>query len=400
MRIAETFVRSVALNWVLGAAAVVVSGCSSDDAPMETPGGALAGRAYIVSEEHQDLTVIDLPSLTVIGRVATAGRGNHMAELNADFTKAYVSSPDTNEVIVVDTTRLIVTKRIRVGGHPTHLTLSGDGSLLAVMCEVDDAVAFIDVKTDEAIKFLRGFYTPHFLRTAKDGRYGYVANLGAHHVTRVDLQSLTIDEEIPLAGMAARTPAPNEGGFADAQIAHDGVLYAADRATGRVLVYDIAARTALPEIRVGQRPWIVYAEHPFVHVPLRHLVPNFGDRTVSLIDGRGSGETMKALPGDSEAFGVNYSSMAPDKAFVMNRIREDIAVVDTSRGEIAEYIPVGGNTETAATTPDGRWIVAAVSSAAAVVVIDVVTNKIVKRFENVGKYPWSVTIPMGQNYCH
>jgi DNA-binding beta-propeller fold protein YncE len=109
---------------------------------------------------------------------------------------------------------------------------------------------------------------------------------------------------------------------------------------------------------------------------------------------------MKALPGDSEAFGVNYSSMAPDKAFVMNRIREDIAVVDTSRGEIAEYIRVGGNTETAATTPDGRWIVAAVSSAAAVVVIDVVTNKIVKRFENVGKYPWSVTIPMGQNYCH
>jgi DNA-binding beta-propeller fold protein YncE len=35
-----------------------------------------------------------------------------------------------------------------------------------------------------------------------------------------------------------------------------------------------------------------------------------------------------------------------------------------------------------------------------VVVIDAQTNGIVKRFDRVGKYPWSVTIPNGQNYCH
>ena len=37
---------------------------------------------------------------------------------------------------------------------------------------------------------------------------------------------------------------------------------------------------------------------------------------------------------------------------------------------------------------------------AKVVVIDTVTEQIVKTFENVGNYPWSVTIPKGQNYCH
>jgi YVTN family beta-propeller protein len=128
-------------------------------------------------------------------------------------------------------------------------------------------------------------------------------------------------------------------------------------------------------------------------------VPNFDDQTVSLIDGV-SRSTMSALPGDSEAYGVNYSSLTPDKAFVMNRVREDIAVVDTARGEITGRIPVGGNTETAATTPDGRWIVAAVSSANKVVVIDARSNQVVKSFEGLGKYPWSVTIPNGQNYCH
>ena len=61
---------------------------------------------------------------------------------------------------------------------------------------------------------------------------------------------------------------------------------------------------------------------------------------------------------------------------------------------------MGGNTETASTTPDGKLIVAAVSSANRVVVIDAKTGDIVKTFENVGSYPWSVTIPRGQNYCH
>jgi YVTN family beta-propeller protein len=368
-------------------------GCSG------TEPGDLSQRAYIVSQEHEELTVIDLPSLSVIGRVATGGSGNHMAELSADFAKAYVSSPDTNEVIVVDVKTMNVTKRIKVEAHPTHLTLSRDGTLLAVMCEYADAIAFIDARTDTGIKFLRGFYTPHFMRYSRDGRYGYVANVGAHHITRVDLQTLSIDEEISLDGIAPGTRVLDEGGFADAQIASDGVLYAAHRATGRVLVYDTVAHAKLPELQVGKNPWIVYAEHPFANLPLRHLVPNFDDQTVSLIDGQAR-KTMMSLPGDSESFGVNYTPLAPGKAFVMNRVREDISVVDTAKGEITARIPVGGNTETAATTADGKWIVAAVSSAASVVVIDALTNGIVKRFDGVGKYPWSVTIPNGQNYCH
>jgi YVTN family beta-propeller protein len=383
--------RSRGVLLAMAMAATAAGGCTSGD--------DLTRRAYVVSEEHEELTVIDLDRLEVIARVATTGVGNHMAELNADFSRAYVTSPETNEVIVVDVESFAVTTKIKVGAHPTHLTLSPDGRLLAVMAEDDDAVVFIDPARNQVVKTVTGFFTPHFMRYARDGRYAYVANAGAHHLSRVDLQALAIDEQIPLEGMPVGTPAPEEGGFADAQIAHDGVLYAANKATGRVLMYDTVARKKLPEIRVGQRPWMVYAEHPFPGLPLRHLSTNFGDKTVSLIDGKAR-MTMHALEGDSEAYGVNFSSRAPDKAFVMNRIREDIAVVDTARGELTARIPVGGNTETASTTPDGKWIVATVSSAASVVVIDAVTNAVVERFEGVGRYPWSVTIPKGQNYCH
>jgi YVTN family beta-propeller protein len=121
---------------------------------------------------------------------------------------------------------------------------------------------------------------------------------------------------------------------------------------------------------------------------------------VSVINGIKEPSVRGSLPGDEEAYGVNYTSVAPNKAFVMNRLRKDIAVVDTDTLEIKERIPVGGNTETAATTRDGKYVVAAVSGANRVVIIDAETNEVVKSFDNFGNYPWSVTIPMGQNYCH
>jgi DNA-binding beta-propeller fold protein YncE len=387
-------------------------GCSGESSQPMPATEDLLQRAYIVSEESDELTVIDLRDLSVIGRVATLGKGNHMAELNADFTKAYVSSPDTNEIIVVDVKGMQVMNRIGMApgtfqvrsrlstaAHPTHLTLSPDGKLLAVMAEEGDSVVFIDPATDQIVKTVSGFHTPHFLRYARDGRYGYVANLGAHHISRVDLQTFTIDEQIPLDGMPVPTAAPDEGGFADAQIGQDGVVYAASRATGRVIAYDTVARKKLPELNAGPHPWIVYAEHPFKNVPLQ-IVTNWGDKTVAMLDGRISSVKTVKDGGDEDSNGVNYSPLVPTKAFVMNRVREDIAVLDTAAGTVAARIPVGGNTETASTTPDGRWVVATVSSAAAVVVIDARTNAIVKRFEGVGKYPWSVLIPRGQNYCH
>jgi YVTN family beta-propeller protein len=271
--------------------------------------------------------------------------------------------------------------------------------MFAVMNEYGGSISFIDTAQDVEMKRLPGFYTPHFLRPAPDGRYAYVANVGASHITRVNLETLEIEREIPLDGTTVPTLAPDETGFADAQIDRDGILYAAHAATGRVLVYDTNTATKVSEIQVGASPWIVYAGHPFANVPARYLVPNFGDQTVSML-AAGAPQAVATMPGDQESFGVNYTSQAPDKAFVMNRMRKDISVVDMSTKTIVERIDVGGNTETASTTPDGKLIVAAVSGADEVVVIDAMTNKIIKVFSGVGKYPWSVTIPNGQNYCH
>lgn len=374
-----------------------LAGCASQS----DPGPDLAHRAYIISRESDDLTVIDLDKLEIIGVVHTAGLQNHMGELSADLSKIYVDSSETDQTIVVDTRTLSVTGHIATGSHPTHVSLSRDGSMLAVMNEYGNSVTFIDPVTDTEISRLPGFFTPHFMRFSPDGAYGYVANIGAFHLTRVDLKTRQIVDHIPLEGAEGppnETLAPNETGFADAQIDQDGVLYAAHNATSRVLVYDTVAQRKIAERAVGAHPWIVYAEHPFAELPRRHLVPAFGDRTVSMVHTDDPITTIDA--GDMEAFGVNYSPLVPDKAFVMNRLNENIRVVDTANGTVTGTIPTGGNTETASTTADGKWIVAAVSSSNQVIVIDAKTNAIVKTFDHVGVYPWSVTIPFGQNYCH
>jgi DNA-binding beta-propeller fold protein YncE len=380
--------------FVIGSTAVL--GCGDTTEPPN-----LTNRAYIISRESDDLTVIDLDKLEIIGVVHTAGFQNHMAELNADFTKLYVDSEATDESIVVDATKLEIVKRIPTGDSPTHVSLSRDGKLLAIMNEYGNSVTLVDPATDVEIKRLEGFYTPHFMRFAPDGKYAYVANIGAYHLTRVDLSTLEIDGHIPLDGFDGPpnvTLAADEMGFADAQIDPDGMLFAAHNMAAKVLVYDTVSREKVAERAVGPNPWIVYAEHPFTALPRRQLVPAFGDHTVGLLAGDAP---LKSLPaGDMESFGVNYSPLVPDKAFVMNRVRKNIAVVNTAAGTVTGSIETGGTTETASTTADGKWIVATVSSTNQVIVIDAMTNQIVKTFNDVGKYPWSVTIPLGQNYCH
>lgn len=363
---------------------------------------ALKNRAYIVSLESDELTVIDLDKLEIIGQVPTLGKSNHMAEVSADYKKVFVDSSHSDEVVVVDAQKLQVTNRISLGKHPGHLTITPDGNRLAIMAEDSNEIALLDPDAEEVVARIPGFQTPHFMRFDAAGKYGYVANIGGNHVARVDMETLQIVERIALDGMPMDGTATDEGGFADAQISNDGIMYAAHHETGKVLVYDTKSHKKLEELQSGSRPWVAFAEHPFKGIALKHLVPNFGDQTLTLIDAaaRKAPKIWKTLEGDEEAYGVNFSPLVPELAFVMNRMRKDIAVVDTELGEILERIDVGGNTETASTTPDGKLIIATVSDANKVVVIDVAQRTIKKVFENVGKYPWSVTIPGGQNYCH
>lgn len=382
--------------------AVSLCACGQATEGPSTAKQAGPGKAYVVSLHSDELTIIDLESLAIEAQVPTGGVGNHMVALSGDGRQAFVTSSETDEIVIVDTDALAVIDRVSVGGHPTHLSATPDGRHMAIMEEGHDglgSVALFNVDSHAVERRLDGVSTPHFMRFSQDGTTGYVANIAGNFITQVDMQSFEVRDRIALGGMSD-SPLDHEGGFADAQIDASGVLYAAHHDSSRVLVYDTLAEQKLGELRVGTAPWVAFASHPFDDLPLRHVVTNLGDRSLSVIDGDTRAVLDRTLEGDEEAYGVNFSPRAPGLAFVMLKVGQGIEVIDTERQARVERIRVGGNVETASTTPDGRYIVAAVSDANQVVIVDPVERNVVKRFEDVGVYPWAVAVPGGQNYCH
>ena len=395
--------KRVRMRLVLSSCFVAFAGCTSTAGPEPSEGDALPLRAYVVSFLSDELAVINLDDMSLEALVPTGGTENHMVATVPNGQQVFVTSSGSDELIVIDARSLTVIDRIAGGSPPTHINATPAGEYIAVMEEGEPgeagSVAFVGMRSRSVEFRVEHVALPHYVRYSKDGGTGYVANAKGDFITRVDLETMQVVDTLELEG-AQHTLHPEEVGFTDAQVDRDGILYAAHNGSGRVLVYDTVRERRLPDLQVGRSPWVAFASHPFDNVPLRHLVPNLGDQTVSVIDGATRAVLDRTLSGDEEAYGVNYSSRTPNLAFVMLRVGRAIDVVDTAAQERIDRIDVGGNVEVASTTPDGRLIVATVSGEDEVVVIDPVTREIAERFAGVGVYPWSVAIPGGQNYCH
>jgi DNA-binding beta-propeller fold protein YncE len=216
----------------------------------------------------------------------------------------------------------------------------------------------------------------------------------------LDLDSQKVTDVLLLEGQTQPGPCSGDPcGFADAQIDKSGFLVAAHIESGRVLSYDTNRLIRRPDLKMGNRPWSIFVDQLSDDFDTQ-LMPNWGDETVSVIDRRQQREVARSLEGDQQSYGINYSPLAPGQAFVLNRMKERVAVIDRTSGSLIESIDVGGTTETASTTKDGRYLLLPISSTNQFAVLDVTTHSEVARFDDVGIYPWSVTTIGGQNYCH
>jgi YVTN family beta-propeller protein len=384
----------------------------------------------VVSEESDELFVVDLQSMTEVGRVDTrVGEGinqNHMALVSEDGLKVYVMATAKDSVVVVNALTLEVEKTIPVGSHTTHANAcwgcgpggrdelwvvneggsheaeeSGDHAEASEDAHGSEgSLSVIDMGTDEVVQTIEdaSFMVPHFVRFA--GRRAYVPSIGGNQISVVDLDSYVVSDVLLLEGTEAPSECSGDPcGFADAQIDGSGRLFAAHIETGRVVVYDTVARERFADVAGGAQPWSVFVDS-FDASARTHLMPNWGDSTVSIFDRAERREIARSADGDRESYGDNYSPLAPDQASVLNRVKGQVAVTDRETGERDELLDVGGTTETGSTTADGRFLLLPISSQNEFRVLDAVTRNEVAVFDNVGQYPWSVTTVGGQNYCH
>ncbi len=360
----------------------------------------LSHRAYVVSAESNELFVFDFETLEAIGSVDTSlfgeANANHMAIVSPDGAKVFISASHARSLVVVDAASLEVTGTIDVGTYNSHMSVRPGTSELWVVNEDDDSVSVVDMDSEQVLRTITddSFDVPHFVRFSGD--FAYIANIGGNQISVLDLSTDTVVDTLVADGTEEGACAGDPCGFADAQISPDGILFASHIETGTVLVYDTVNRTRLADVPVGTQPWSAFVD-PFGGDDDAAMVPSWGDLSVSRIGADGS--RIAAEVGDSEVYGVNYSPTAPGEAFVLNRSSHEVIVVDRATGARIESLDVGGTTETATTTPDGRLLLP-VSSAGAVAVIDTATHEEIARFEDVGVVPWSVATAAGQNYCH
>ena len=383
---------------------------------------ALSHRAYVISEESNDLFVVDLSDMTKVGQidssVANAANGNHMSMLSQDGSKLYITAASEDAIVVVDTRTLTATGRIDLGSRPTHseacFNCAPDGrdelwvvneggggpALQGESGEGVGSVSVIDMATDEVVRSIAdpSFNVPHFVRFHE--RTAYIPSIGGNQISVLDLDTQLVSDVLLIEGQTEPGPCSGDPcGFADAQIDKSGLLVAAHIESGRVLSFDTNRLIRRPDLKMGNRPWSIFVDQLSDDYDT-HLMPNWGDETVSVIDRREQREVARSLEGDQESYGINYSPLAPGQAFVLNRTKERVAVIDRTTGSLIEALDVGGTTETASTTRDGRFLLLPISSTNQFAVLDVTTRTEVARFDDVGIYPWSVTTVGGQNYCH
>jgi YVTN family beta-propeller protein len=363
--------------------------------------GALLDRAYVVSRDSNELFVLDSESLEAVGSIDTTvfpGRvnGNHMAMVGMDGQKVYITATDADTIVVVDAASLTISGTISVGRHATHAAVSPNGRELWVVSEEDNAVLVIDTATDTVTHTLTdaSLVIPHNVRFTDT--LAYVPSIGGNQITVFDRATYAVVDVLVAAGTEMGACASDPCGFADAQIDPDGVLFASHVETGTVLVYDTVTGERLADVGVGMSPWSAFVD-PFGDTPGMAMVPTWSDTAVARVDV--SGERVMSGAGDQEVYGVNFSPLAPTEAFVLNRVRNEVSVIDRETGASIHRIDVGGTTETATTAMNGR-ILLPISSTGELLVLDPATHAIVARHLGVGAYPWSVATAAGQNYCH
>ncbi|MCG8421396.1 MAG: YncE family protein, partial [Proteobacteria bacterium] len=352
---------ALSMLWALAA------GCNSDDESTDTA-EALANRAYVISENSDDLFIVDLRTMTEVAKIDTnIGVGinrNHMAVLSQDGSKLYLTATHHSAIAVVDTIELEVAKIIPIGAHPSHANACfacGPNSRdeLWVVNEDSGSVSVIDMERDQVVDTVAhpSMMVPHFVRFANGS--AYVPSIGGNQITVIDLASRQVSDVLLADGAtAAGLCSADPCGFADAQIDGNGILSAAHIESGNVLLYDTRTKQRLSDLDIGNQPWAVFVD-PLSNEFDTHLMPNWGDSTVSIIDRVSRTEIARSTAGDIESYGVNYSPLAPGQAFVLNRMQERVSVVDRTNGSLIGSINVGGTTETASTTADGRYLVTA-----------------------------------------
>lgn len=288
------------------------------------------------------------------------------AKFSLDGTKLYIVCEDDDSVLALDLRTQRVAKKVKVGHKPKDLAVSPDGKTLYVSNEWSDTVSVVDTATFQVRRTLNTGWGPRGLTTDRPGKVLYVANSIGNDISILDLSTGAELKRLS----ALRSPHY-------VQLSRDG---------RRVYVSNLLPHLAGPdespvsEFMIIDTQKQIVAERVLVPgvMELRHIAEapaaQGGYLLVPFLRPKNLNPLIQVANGWILTHGVAivYPGKSTDAAIAHSKVTE-ILLDDIDR----YYAGADG----AAFTPDGRYALITHAEAATVSVID--TSRLAQRLRNI-----------------
>lgn len=255
--------------------------------------------------------------------------------------------------------------------------LTPDEKSLVVANALADTLTFIDPKTAQVQRTVRGIVDPYHLRFTPDMKWLITAANRLNHVDfyRWDGKDLTLVQRVA----TAKTPSHL---WVDSQ---SRTVYSTMQDSDELVAIDIATQKIKWRIRTGAMPADIYGspDDKFLFIGLT------GSDSVEVFDV--SENAPRSVQRIKTGSGAHAFRGAGDKrhVFVSNRVANTISKIDMVKRQVVDTYPAPGGPDCMDVSADGRWIYVSARWARKMLVIDTVERKVVQKI-NVGKSPHGV----------
>lgn len=297
---------------------------------------ATAGpKLYVTNSAGDDVHVIDLRTMKVVGRIA-AGDRPHGAAVSADGRRFFTSVEGDHTLRVIDTATDQIIQTIKLSGLPNQCAATPDGTFVGVPIRGGDSVDVVDVARGAVVKNLP-VKVPHNCYNAGNADHLFVTSMSGHKVNRIDLKTLAYDAEIPVGGV----PRPL------AVTRDEKTLYCALSDLHGFVIADIPGRKVIQKVELPPLPPGV--QFPVPHTPTHGLeltpdgkelwVTSCGTDTMYIYD-TGSGKIVGKV---GVGKGPNWVAFSPDGKYccVSNVLGDDVSILDVAKRREAARVKVG-----------------------------------------------------------
>jgi YVTN family beta-propeller protein len=280
-------------------------------------------------------------------------------------------------ISVIDSGTWQETKRIPTGKEPHHLYLTPDEKSLIVANAGGDSLTFVDPKTSEVQRVVRGTLDPYQLRFSPDMKWFVTVGNRLNHVDiyRWDGKDLSLVKRIA----SSKTPSHL---WIDTQ---STTVYATMQDSNELIAIDLATQTVKWRVKTGPLPADVFGTPDDKTL----LVGMTGGKHVEVYDvSKGPAKLVKTIPTGEGAHA--FRALGDGRhVLVSNRVANTVNKIDYLALQSVASYNVPGGPDCMEITGDGKYLLASSRWIKKMSVIDLQTGELVRQVK-VGKSPHGI----------